>query len=158
MAIRRFSPTDGTELWTLFNQLAEDTESEISDALDNVNSYTPVWTHGDQPVNIGNGSLDGRWVQVGKLVSVVIRYQRGTTTGMGSNTWRFTLPFNARMFEWLYGSGMIISAARVVPVSVYGVVPGAVSLGCHLGRVAWGTPGDWTSDDRMIFGVTYERA
>lgn len=56
-------------------------------------TYTPVWSSaGTQPV-IGNGTLQGTYLRVGKLTQVLINFKAGSTTTFGTGAWTFTLPF-----------------------------------------------------------------
>lgn len=60
--------------------------------------YTPTWsgTPGQSPA-IGNGTLQGSYVKIGRLCIFRMHMKGGTTTnaGGGSNAYRFTMPFNA---------------------------------------------------------------
>lgn len=58
--------------------------------------YTPTWTAvtGANPA-IGNGTLNGRYLVMGKTVFVRIIVKMGSTTTYGTaNSWLFALPFN----------------------------------------------------------------
>jgi len=59
-------------------------------------SYTPSWSvnSGAAPV-LGNGTLNGRYLLVGKLCLVQIYFVGGSTTTYGGGVWQFTLPFNS---------------------------------------------------------------
>ena len=55
-------------------------------------TYTPTWySSGVQPT-IGNGTLTGRYVQIGATIIGEIRLVLGTTTNRGTGTYRFSLP------------------------------------------------------------------
>jgi hypothetical protein len=54
--------------------------------------YTPAWTStGTQPA-LGNGTLTGRFAQVGKTVFVILRWVLGSTSTQGTGTWAWSLP------------------------------------------------------------------
>ena len=56
-------------------------------------SYTPTWSSsGTQPA-IGNGSITGRYMVIGKTCTVTISVNFGTTTTFGTNAYMFSLPF-----------------------------------------------------------------
>ena len=56
-------------------------------------TYTPTWaSSGTQPV-IGNGTLTGQYLQVGKQLFVQIHCLAGTTTTFGTGTYSWSLPF-----------------------------------------------------------------
>lgn len=56
------------------------------------NSYVPTWSPGTPA--IGDGTLEGRYIQVGKLVMFRIHLLGGSTTSWGgsSDPYQFTLP------------------------------------------------------------------
>lgn len=55
-------------------------------------TYVPTWTGSSVNPAIGNGTLSGRYVQIGKLVKVSIAMSAGSTTTFGTGDWRFSLP------------------------------------------------------------------
>lgn len=58
-------------------------------------AYTPIWaSSGTQPA-LGNGSLVGRYVRIGKFVHFTISLQPGSTTTFGTGTYTFSLPVTA---------------------------------------------------------------
>lgn len=59
-------------------------------------SYTPTWgvVSGTVP-NIGNGSIVGRYQQIGKTVHLAVKMTFGATTTFGSNQWTLTLPVSS---------------------------------------------------------------
>ena len=58
-------------------------------------SYTPTWTASSNP-SIGNGTITGRYIQVGKMVHVWIRVVGGSSTTFGSGTYAWSMPVTAR--------------------------------------------------------------
>lgn len=67
--------------------------AQISSAIGPWTSYTPTWTvvSGTNP-SIGNGSISGKWRQVGESVEVVFSINSGTTTTYGSGVYVVSLP------------------------------------------------------------------
>lgn len=55
-------------------------------------SYTPGWLASTTDPSIGNGSLTGRYYQLGDMVWFNIQGKAGTTTTGGSGIYLFTLP------------------------------------------------------------------
>jgi hypothetical protein len=56
-------------------------------------SYTPSWiSSGTQPV-LGNGTLTGSYLQIGKKVHVLIHFKAGSTTTFGTGVYQFGIPF-----------------------------------------------------------------
>ncbi len=58
-------------------------------------AYTPTWTSDSGTPSIGNGSLVGRYKQIGKTVFFNLRLIYGSTTTGGSGAWMFGLPVTA---------------------------------------------------------------
>lgn len=57
-----------------------------------VQNYTPTWSSaGTQPA-LGNGTLTGRYVQIGKLVVAELLLVAGSTTTFGTGIYTFSLP------------------------------------------------------------------
>jgi len=58
-------------------------------------SYTPTWTSDSSTPSIGNGSLTGRYKQIGKTVFFNLKLTYGSTTTGGAGAWMFGLPVTA---------------------------------------------------------------
>jgi hypothetical protein len=58
-------------------------------------AYTPTWTSDSGTPSIGNGSITGRYKQIGKTVFFNLKLTYGTTTTGGSGAWMFGLPITA---------------------------------------------------------------
>lgn len=58
-------------------------------------AYTPTWTASGTAPAKGNGTITGRYLQIGKLIHVTIAFAAGSTTTFGTGTWSFTLPVTA---------------------------------------------------------------
>jgi hypothetical protein len=56
-------------------------------------SYTPSWIASGTAPSLGNGTLQGTYLQVGKIVYVIISFKAGSTTTFGTGVWSFSLPF-----------------------------------------------------------------
>jgi hypothetical protein len=56
-------------------------------------TYTPTWSSSGTAPSLGNGTLSGKYLQIGKLVYVQIFFQSGSTTTYGTGDWRLSLPF-----------------------------------------------------------------
>lgn len=65
------------------------------DSLGLWRTYTPAWTStGTQP-SVGNGTMTGRYCQVGKRLFVQIKFVAGSTTTFGTGDYRLSLPIPA---------------------------------------------------------------
>lgn len=55
-------------------------------------AYTPTWGSTGTAPAIGNGTLSGRFVQIGKLIVFTIHWAAGSTTTFGTGQYTFTFP------------------------------------------------------------------
>lgn len=55
-------------------------------------SFTPSWTGAGGNPAIGNGTINGKYIQTGKTVDFKIDITAGATTTYGSGTYRFSFP------------------------------------------------------------------
>ncbi|NBV77905.1 hypothetical protein EBR66_07100 [bacterium] len=58
-------------------------------------TYSPSWTADTTNPAIGDGTITGRYKQIGKTVFVIVKINMGTTTTYGTGSWRVSLPVNA---------------------------------------------------------------
>ena len=69
----------------------------MSDLLDRFRfapwaKYTPTWTAATSNPSLGNGTIVGRFVLIGRTVLCRIHLAAGSTTTFGSGAFRFSLP------------------------------------------------------------------
>lgn len=55
-------------------------------------TFSPTWTGAGSNPAIGNGTLTGAYLQVGKTLHVRYKMLAGTTTTFGTGQWSLTLP------------------------------------------------------------------
>lgn len=55
-------------------------------------AFTPVWSSSGTAVSLGNGTIAGSYVQIGKFVHGRILLTMGSTTTFGTGNYFFTLP------------------------------------------------------------------
>lgn len=58
-------------------------------------SYTPAWTASTTNPTLGNGTLVGRYKQIGKTVHFTLKLTVGSTTTVGSGLYSWSLPVAA---------------------------------------------------------------
>lgn len=91
------------------------------DALEAWTAYTPVWGSSGTAPALGNGTITGRYIKVGKLVFYKISLVLGTTSTVGTGTYTWTLPpFAASGSTLDNGSGIYLDASTSTR---YGVHP-----------------------------------
>ena len=87
---------------TVADGFTQITDGVISDSRENVLfnnglggawiSYTPTWsTDGDAP-SLGNGTITGYYIKIGRTIHYRIKLTWGSTTTGGTGTFTFTLP------------------------------------------------------------------
>ncbi|GAA4358385.1 hypothetical protein [Angustibacter luteus] len=144
--------------------------TEIRDALAGIQagwtSYTPAWTAGANPV-IGNGSIAGAYLQVGKRVDFRIDVTMGSTTTYGSGQWRLSLPTTpvARIWRWLANcydasaSGYYGAWAAWLSSGPYAIVwAPATTAGNNDRAIGAASPFTWATGDVLSVNGTYENA
>lgn len=55
-------------------------------------TYTPSWGAATTSPVLGNGTITGRWRQVGDTMQISVRLTMGSTTTYGTGAWFFTIP------------------------------------------------------------------
>lgn len=123
-------------------------------------AYTPTWeTNGVFPL-VGNGSLTGRYKDVGKTRFVHVEFVRGSTTQAGNDNYTFGLPPGTYQSFRVSGSGYYMDNSPFTeqPVTVRGISNGKVALLLPSGgRVRYNTV-TWAMGDEIVFDVTIELA
>ncbi|MFJ1808552.1 MULTISPECIES: hypothetical protein [unclassified Streptomyces] len=76
----------------LLNQEVRDQFSSIFDAW---TTYTPTWTAATTNPVVGNATIAGRYLKIGRKCIVDIRIQMGSTTTYGSGVYSFSVPFTS---------------------------------------------------------------
>jgi hypothetical protein len=128
-------------------------------------TYSPAWTAVSSNPSIGDGTLIGRYKQIGKTTFVYIRMQAGSSTTFGSGNWRFSLPVDAQASysailpttfldnstAWYQGLSYTEydgDASYVVPVWDKGAT-GSSAVNAT-------TPYTWTTTDSLAISGSYE--
>jgi hypothetical protein len=132
-------------------------------------TYTPAWTAVTTNPVLGNGTLTGRYVQIGKWVHLSIDLVMGSTTTYGSGSYSFSLPVNARTSSRIGVPGMLTDSSAGARYMLYGYWAGPSStmaltyhgvVGANVQSlgISQGTPVTLANTDTMIFQGTYEAA
>lgn len=80
-------------------------------------NYTPVWTASTTNPTLGNGTLTGRYRQVGSVINFKMALTFGTTTNVGSGTYSFTLPSTTNATGDATATGQVLGTSRVTAVA-----------------------------------------
>lgn len=68
---------------------------QFASMFDTWTSYTPTWTAATTAPVLGNGSIVGRYMKIGRTCWVNVEMTMGSTTTYGAGQWSWTLPFTA---------------------------------------------------------------
>ena len=131
-------------------------------------SYTVSWTAATTNPAIGNGTLTGRYVVIGKLCTYVLGMIMGSTTTYGSGNWAFSLPINAANnaginfygFAHLRDTG-VATYERIVQIQPNDSVS-KINLffdptqGSNLYNISATVPFTWGEKDVLGIQITYE--
>ncbi|MFJ2568185.1 hypothetical protein ACIO02_35570 [Streptomyces sp. NPDC087568] len=110
-------------------------------------TYTPTWTSSGTAPNIGNGSVTGRYLKIGRTVFCTINLVAGTTTTFGSGNYTFGLPFQAANFVLTaVGSVHIFGAARWNGTCL--VSPASATVAPFVSTSATNTQANWVTNTR----------
>lgn len=121
---------------------------------------TPTWTGSITNPAIGNGTLSGTYVKIGRLVHFDLLMQTGSTTTYGSGVWSFTLPFTAAstggagtVSGFDAGTANRVGAVQILTTTTIGFVSDA-------GGNNWGQliPHTWANGDYLKASITYVAA
>lgn len=140
----------------------------ISNTLGTWTDYTPTWTAGTTNPTLGNGTIAGRYCQIGKIVWVEIILSIGSTTTVGSGQYRFSVPVTKATVLGNYqalGSGYAEDASAAYAYTLFvGDSAGANNYvqmrftGSIYGEVTNSTPFVPASGDRYTISFTYKAA
>lgn len=133
-------------------------------ALTEWQDYTPTWTAASSNPSIGNGSLQGRYIQAGDLVHWHLYLYIGSTTTFGDGNWRLGLPVTSAVSGFLRGHALIHDSsstywhghARYLSTTTVIVSVGKESGGGAECGSSW--PMAWASGDSLRISGTYEAA
>ena len=127
-------------------------------------SYTVSWTASTTNPAIGNGTLIGRYTQIGKTVMGTISLVMGSTTTYGSGGWYFSLPKAVASNAFLTGNWVVVDAS---PLKFYAGLLRAYGNEDKISQfirdaglywLAGITPHTWANGDSLRISFTYEVA
>jgi hypothetical protein len=132
-------------------------------------SYTPTITADGGGFALNNGTLTGRYKQVGKTVFFKLKFVFGSTTAAGTGHWNFSLPvtaydanftFSAAILDnanaWYGGIGNGNYTGSTSSFAV--IIPGTSAAVTTWASVGNGGPFIWGSEDNITITGSYEAA
>jgi hypothetical protein len=131
-------------------------------------SDTPTWTASTTNPVIGNGTLTGRYLKIGRTVHRVIDLLTGSTTTYGSGTYAFAMPATAGSATNQIGdaqavggssryAGHILITANSSTSACYFPDSGLVPVS-RLSTMSPTIPFTWAAAFQMRACITYEAA
>jgi hypothetical protein len=140
--------------------------TEIRDAFTGIQAawttYTPAWTSSGTAPALGNGTITGRYMQVGKTISFEIILTLGSTSTVGTLGYFFSLPVTALSGNHIpVGSGNFFDTSAGTDFARTAIrgASGIVGLFDNAGaRVGAATPVVPATGDIISVNGTYEAA
>ena len=74
-------------------------------------AYTPTITSDTGTFTLGNGTLTGRYKQIGKTVFFYAKLVYGSTSAPGSGHWKFSLPVEAKDSNYMFSAAILDDGA-----------------------------------------------
>jgi len=120
--------------------------------------YTPTLSSGGVAPVLGNGSIAGYYSRIGAAIFVVVTFQLGSTTTLGTGALRFGLPVSKPDGEVICGGGAVINIGGTLYTANI-QIPGAVAyfelIRDTSGSVTAASPGAFGTGDTIRVSFTY---
>lgn len=94
-------------------------------------SYNPTWTAATANPSLGNGSLNGSYTRVGRMVTLSFRLIVGSTTTFGTGVWRFSIPFAAHTRSYI-GQAYVLDSGTTLLTGILRINEGGSEQYCQL--------------------------
>ena len=143
--------------------------TKINFPADAWTAYTPTISSDTGTFSIGNGSITGRYKQLGKTVFFYIKLVYGSTSTPGNGHWKFGLPVTAYNTNYQFSASILDNG-----VSWYGgigngnyigsttsfavITPSPTSTSTGWVPVGNGGPFTWGDADNITISGSYEAA
>ncbi len=125
-------------------------------------TYTPVLTG----PTLGNGSISARYLKIGKMVTVEVRFALGSTSTIGADNF-ISLPFNAAQSAGLtipvtlmdFGTTQFMGIGYLQYADTIRLLVANTTTSYGSAALVTSTvPFTWTTNDYIAFVITYEVA
>lgn len=143
---------------------ASDWTTQFQTDTDAWPSYTPVWTASGTAPAIGNGSIVGAYMKIGRRVDFRIVMTTGSTSTYGTGNYFWSLPVTANA---VFAGVIPVGRAAILDTSAgtrffrdidsfgTGIVIGFTEAGATITQTA---PMTWATGDQIAIAGTYESA
>jgi hypothetical protein len=124
-------------------------------------SYTPAFSN----FTLGNGTVTAKYCQIGKTIFYAGRILLGSTSSVTGQI-TIGLPKTSNSPTSLYGSYQILDAGAAYYIGTYSLAGGSLGLGMSqlsglftiFAATSATVPMTWTTNDEIVWFVTYEVA
>jgi len=120
--------------------------------------FTPTWTSSGAAVSLGNGTITGKYQQVGKWVEYRGLLTMGSTTTYGTGVYRVTAPVTPVGIELVGVAQLLDSGTQDKAASCYFSTTALLNLVSSAGAVGPTTPHTWATADLIRWHISYEAA
>jgi hypothetical protein len=140
---------------------------DLSTAFGTWTNYTPTLTADQGGFSLGNGSLSGRYKQIGKTVFFHLKFVFGSTTSAGTGHWNFGLPVTAQNTNFTFSAAILDNGASWyggigngnytgLTTSFAVIIPGTNAAVTTWAAVGNGGPFTWGAADNITISGSYE--
>lgn len=124
-------------------------------------SYTPTFASGGTAPVLGNGTLTGKYIQVGKFVAASVYFIAGTTTTFGTAELRFGLPVTIGLGFDVTGTAVLLDSGTTrysaTCLAGSGLSYTTIVVGSS-NQISGVIPFTWTTNDAINFQLIYPAA
>jgi len=154
--------------WNVITNDIIDHESRIVTSESAWTTYTPTWTAASGTPSIGNGTLTGKYMKVGKTVFFTMYFLYGSTSSATGLVWQFTLPvaaqggstniekvnsFSAIIYDANTGNPYTCTAWQPIDAAKF-----RVTQNSNNASIGSGVPAAWAASWYMVVNGTYQAA
>ena len=142
--------------------LVQAVKDYVGEVVTEPQTYTPTWNAATTNPTLGNGTLVGRYVQIGKTVHCTISLTFGSSTSIGSGAYTFSLPVPASASQQLPVGGARLrdnSAPAYNMRTSYLLGSTSIAMASESGlNVGHNNPWTFATGDIINISMTYEAA
>lgn len=146
--------------------------AEVRDALIGIQAawttFTPTWGATTTNPTIGNGTLAGRWLRIGKTARIWYQITIGSTTTFGSGIWVLNTPAPMLNVRWGRATGDAFDSSASASFVIYAASQGnttqvqlqapAAAANAAVVGVSPTVPMTWATGDVLTIEIDVELA
>lgn len=145
----------------------QEIRDQFNSMFDPWSSYTPVWTAATTNPGLGNGSIVGRYMKIGRTCYVSVLLTSGSTTTYGSGAYSISLPVQSANAGVVQLGVARVSGASTTWIGQCHVNAGATTAGITTNAASGNAAGanitptvpeTWAAGAAFRFSLTYQTA